>query len=116
MDDGRTTNRLSLNQARVPKIVNVRGIINAGLGLNDVGKQGGSLGNLNEFGVVLGLSGDPSCGKPISNLTFTEKREWHTGDDGGWERVNFRHGDLIGRGDILGLSLMENLVLSDCGY
>lgn len=37
-------------------------------------KQGGSLGNLDEFGVVLGLSGDPGCGKSISDLTFTEER------------------------------------------
>ena len=41
------------------EIVNLRGVFSAGLGLKDVGKQGGSLGNLDEFGVVLGLSGDP---------------------------------------------------------
>ena len=66
-------NGLSLKQARAPEIVNVRGVISAGLGLNDVGKQGGSLGNLNEFGVVLGLSGDPGCGKSMSDSYIHRK-------------------------------------------
>lgn len=43
----------------MPEIVNLRGIFGVRLGLKDVGKQGRSLGNLNEFGVVLSLSGDP---------------------------------------------------------
>jgi hypothetical protein len=33
-----------------------------------------------------------------------------------WEGDNVRLGDYIGGGNILGLSLMENLVLGDCEY
>lgn len=55
---------------------------------------------------------------PLATLySFTERRDkQHTGDDGGWEGDNFRLGDYIGGGDILGLSLMDNLALSDCEY
>ena len=58
----------------MPEMVNLRGILSARLGLKDVRKQGGGLGNLNELGVVLGLSGDPDYEKSISDLTFTEQR------------------------------------------
>ena len=41
------------------------------------------------------------------------KEVQHTRDDGGWEGDNLRHGDFVSRGDILGLSLLDDLVLSD---
>ena len=50
-------------------------MINTGMGLNDMGKQGGSLGNLDDLGVVLGLSGDPGCGRSISDLTFIHRKK-----------------------------------------
>ena len=50
----------------MPEIVkNLRGELGAGLGLNDIGSQDGGLGNLNDFGVVLSLGGDPGCANSI---------------------------------------------------
>jgi hypothetical protein len=55
-------------------VKNLRGELGAGPGLNDIGSQDRGLGNLNEFGIVLGLSSDPGCGESIRDMMFAEER------------------------------------------
>jgi hypothetical protein len=48
--------------------------------------------------------------------SYLLKVEQHTREDGGWEGDNLRLGDLSSVGNVLGLSLLDNSALSDCGY
>jgi hypothetical protein len=64
----------SISSENAGKGESLRGKIGAGLGLDDIGSQNGGFDNLNNFGVVLSLSGDPGCGKSIRDLIFTQVR------------------------------------------
>ena len=72
--DGCTKDGLNLDRVCREIMKNVRGELGAGLGCKDFGSHDGGLGNLNDFGIVLSLSGDPGCRKSIGGLRLPKER------------------------------------------